>query len=158
MQNRHEGRLCGYLRSVVVRIVLAMTFAFKLKLSLSVGQGNENGEEVFRMSDAAKRLAEQVNQRQADQEVKARLQLHKAEVLRGKRYAFWNDFVTLFRKEFNAFNSSLNDPEYQIEEFDDVSTIYTITLREGKTGPMLRWSAVNNYCPHPAKGPESLRS
>lgn len=111
-----------------------MTFAFKLNLSLSVGQGNGNREEVFRMSEAAKRLAEQVNKRQEDQEVKARLQLHKAEVLRAKRYAFWNDFVILFRKEFNAFNNNLNDPEYQIEELDDVSTIYTIILRGGKGG------------------------
>jgi len=90
------------------------------------------------MSEGARRLAEEVNKRQADKKVKAELQLHKAKVLSVKRYTFWNDFVILFRKEFNEFNNNLNDAEYRIDEFDDTSIIYKVALRGGKDGTTAR--------------------
>lgn len=115
-----------------------MAFSFKLDLSVLVGRGTLANEKESIMSDGAKRLAEEVNKRQADKKVKAELQLHKAKVLSAKRYAFWNDFVILFRREFNDFNNSLDDSEFRIEEFDDTSVIYTITLRGGKDGTTAR--------------------
>lgn len=118
---------------MVVRIVLAMTIAFKLNFNVSVGRGRSTSKGV-QVSDRAKQLAEEVNKRQADQQVKDRLQLHKAEILRAKGQDFWNNFAIIFRTEFIDFNNHLNVAEYRIETFDDRSTPRTIKLHGGKSG------------------------
>jgi hypothetical protein len=84
------------------------------------------------MSDEAKRLAEEVNQRQANQRTSGALQLHKAAILKAKGHSFWNDFASLLRKEVNTFNSYLNDDEYKINSFDDTSTIYKVFLKSNQ--------------------------
>lgn len=79
------------MRSVVVRIVLAMTLAFKLSIDVSIGRDKSaQSGRSFRMSDKARQLAAEVNKRQADQHIKNQLQLHKAEILRAKGFNFWN--------------------------------------------------------------------
>ncbi len=105
-----------------------MAFAFKLNLTMLVGREGAAGKGEFRMSDRAKRLADEVNKRQAVQQVKDQVQLHKADILRAKGHQFWNNLAVIFREEYVDFNNHLNGAEYQIETFDDRSTPYTIKL------------------------------
>jgi hypothetical protein len=84
------------------------------------------------MSDETRRLAEEVNQRQATQRTSGALQLHKAGILKAKGHSFWNNFAIVLRKEVDAFNSYLKDDEYSINSFDDTSTIYKVFLKSNK--------------------------
>jgi hypothetical protein len=127
MQNRPEGRCCEYMRSVVVRIVLAMSLGFNLSLSISIGR-NKAAQTAFVMSDKAKQLADEANKRDADQQIKSQLQLHKAGVLRSKGHAFWNNFAIVFREEYLDFNNLLTSDARRIESFDDRSEIYKVKL------------------------------
>lgn len=112
-----------------------MTLQFKVNFNVSIGRDRlAYGEAEIQMSDKAKRLADEVNRRQSDQEIKSQLQLHKAEILRSKGHAFWNDFAIKFREEVSEFNNHLQNDEYRIDTFDDTSTAYTIKIKSGKSG------------------------
>lgn len=86
------------------------------------------------MSNRAKQLADQVNERQADQRLKDNLQLHKAGIFQAKGQSFWNNFAILFREEFTDFNKGLRDEEYRIESFDDTREFHTVKLQGGRNG------------------------
>lgn len=83
------------------------------------------------MSDEARRLAEQANKRHSDQQLKNQTQLHKAEILKSKGHAFWNQFAIALRREVEAFNNYLDHDEDKVS-IDDMTKVYHAYLKSSR--------------------------
>lgn len=108
-----------------------MTFEFKLNLAMSIGR-EEAPRGAMIVSDEARRLAEQVNKRRSDQQLKSQTQLHKAEILKSKGHDFWNEFAIVLRREVEAFNNYLDHDEDKVS-IDDTTKIFHVYLKSSRS-------------------------
>lgn len=83
------------------------------------------------VSDEARRLAEQRNKRHSDQQLKNQTQLHKAEILKSKGHAFWNEFAIALRREVEAFNNYLDHDDDKVS-IDDTTKVYHAYLKSSQ--------------------------